>query len=268
MANSMETSKVELKHELLNALKNRELILYYQPQFNLTTTKFEGVEALIRWQHPQRGLLLPAEFIDAALEDEELIIPITQWVLQEACKQNKTWQKKGLPPMRMAVNITEKDIKHSDFVESVIKVLRETDLKPEFLEIELTENILIQDENIIHHIHQLKNLGVIIALDDFGTGYSSISYLKKIPIDRIKIAKMYIDNIHSNSDDAAIVRAIISLAEGLNIQVVAEGVESLKQLQLLTSNKSLEIQGFYFSEPLLPNELEKFFVLYKKKQNI
>lgn len=258
--------KDELKKELLAGLKNLEFVLYYQPQFNLATTKFEGVEALIRWRHPKRGLLLPTEFIPLA-EESGMIIRIGEWAIKAACLQNKMWQDKGLPQIRVAVNVSGRQFRHKDFVEFIINMLHEINLKPKYLELEITENIIIHDDDhkVIHAINRLKKLGVQIALDDFGTGYSSISHLKKIPIDRIKIDKTYIKNININSDDAAIVRAIIALATSLNLQVLAEGVESLKQLKMLLSQECKEVQGFYFSEPLSAEETEKFLKFYQDK---
>lgn len=260
------TNKEDLKAEILNGLKNQEFVLYYQPQFNLATTQFEGVEALIRWQHPKKGFLLPGDFVSFA-EESGLIVRIGEWVLKTACTQIKTWHDKGLPPIRVAVNISARQFQSKDFVESVMHLLEEINLKPKYLELEITENIIIHDDDhtIIHTIHRLKKLGVQIALDDFGTGYSSISYLKKIPIDRIKIDRTYIKNINTNSDDAAIVRAIIALATSLNLQVLAEGVESLKQLKMLLSQECKEVQGFYFSEPLPAEETEKFLRFYQDK---
>lgn len=265
MTNSSH-EKTKLKKELLAALKNDEFVLHYQPQFNLNTTKFESVEALIRWQHPKRGLLWPGDFIPIAEEDNELIIPISEWVLQTTCKQIQAWQSKGLPSIRIAVNVSQKDVAQKDFPRFISQTLKKNNLHPSCLEIELTENIIFQDEIITQNINKLKKIGVTIALDDFGTGYSNITLLKKIPIDKIKIAKEFIDNVHSNNDDAAIVRAILKLASSLNLQVVVEGVESLKQLQHFLTDKQLEFQGFYFSEPLPAEEVEKFLISYKNKQ--
>lgn len=254
----------ELKHALLKALKNQELTLHYQPQFNLGTSQFEGVEALIRWQHPTEGILQPAQFVHLA-EELGLIVRIGEWVIRTACHQIKAWHDRGLPTIRVAVNVSGRQFRHKDFVDFILKTLKEVDLKPHYLELEITENIIINDDEkrIIKSIHRLKKLGIQIALDDFGTGYSSISYLKKIPIDRIKIDKTFIENINTNNDDAAIVRAIIALANSLNLQVVAEGVESLKQLKMLLSQDCKEVQGFYFSEPLCALEVEKFLNFYQ-----
>lgn len=255
-----------LKIELLSALKNEEFVLYYQPQFNLASGLFEGVEALIRWQHPTKGLLLPMEFISVA-EESGLIVRIGEWVLRTACQQTKLWQEMGIPLLRIAVNISARQFKQKDFVELVMQIVKEANLKPQFLELELTENMTFpdDDEKMINAIRRLKKLGVLIALDDFGTGYSSISHLRKIPIDRIKIDKMYIQHIHSKAEDAAIVRAIIVLGQSLNLDVMAEGVETLEQLALLSSQECKEIQGFYFSEPLSSEEVEKFLLIHQNK---
>lgn len=265
----MSISHERVKIELLNAIKNHELILYYQPQFNLSTTKFESVEALIRWQHPVKGLLLPNDFIPIA-EESGLIVKIGEWSIKKACLQNKLWRDKGLPAIRIAVNVSGRQLQQRDFVEFIMNSLQEANVEAHYLELELTENIIIHDNNkkLISAIQRLKKLGVRLALDDFGTGYSSISHLKKIPIDRIKIDKTYIKNINVNNDDTAIVKAIISLAASLNIQVLAEGVESLKQLNTLLAHECQEAQGFYFSEPLPAEGVEKFLLFYQNKQFI
>ena len=265
MINSINNDH-DLKSELLLAAQKNEFILHYQPQFNLSTAKFEGVEALIRWQHPQRGLLMPGEFMPFAENDPELIIPLTEWVLKTACEQSRAWHAKGLPMIRVAVNVTQHDIDRLNFPEIILQILKKSSLAASCLEIELTENIIFRDEVAIDNIRKLKKIGVTIALDDFGTGYTSIVNLKKLPIDKIKIAKLFIDNVYSDNDDAAIVRAIIQLASTLNLQVVVEGVESLKQLQLFLTDKSIEFQGYYFSEPLPATEVEKFLMFYKNKQ--
>lgn len=254
----------ELKVELLRAIKNQELVLHYQPQFNLATTQFEAVEALIRWQHPKRGLLLPAAFLSVA-EESGFLVRMGEWVLRTACMQNKAWQEKGLNPIRVAVNISGKQFHQKDFVEMVMRVLEETRMKPQYLELELTENIIIHDDDgkVIQKIHRLKNLGVIITLDDFGTGYSSISHLRKFPVDRIKIDKTYIQNTIHSADDAAIVQAIIALANSLNLRVLAEGVESYPQLAFLMPHAQIEIQGFYFSKPAPAKEIEEFLLHYQ-----
>ncbi len=253
-----------LKAELINALKNHEFVLYYQPQYNLVTTRCEGVEALIRWHHPVRGLLYPDEFIPIA-EKSEIISRIGEWVLRTSCLQARTWLDKGFPNLRMAVNVSGRQLRNHKFIDLIRDLLQEYSLKPESLELELNENIIFHndDKKIIQALERLHEMGVQIALDDFGTGFSSISYLKKIPIDRIKIDKSFIDKIHTNNDDAAIVKAIITLAMTLKIQVIAEGVETLKQLQTLTANEGVGVQGFYISQALPVEEVEKFLLLYQ-----
>ena len=253
-----------LQAELVQALKNNEFILYYQPQFNLVTSQLDALEALIRWQHPARGLLLPGEFIPLA-ETSGLIVPIGEWVLKTACAQNKIWRDKGLPAVRMAVNVSGLQIQQENFIDIVANLLQENAIHPSFLEIELTENIILNNETtIVPQIHKLKSLGVSIALDDFGTGYSSISHLKKIPVDRIKIDKSFVQRIIEDESDATIVRAIITLAEGLNLQVLAEGVETLKQLQALLALECKEVQGFYFSEALTAIDVEVILINYNR----
>lgn len=247
-----------LKSELLKATKQNEFVLYYQPQFDVVNSKCDGVEALLRWQHPTRGLLLPAEFL-AVAESTGCIVKIGEWVLREACKQNKKWQNKGLPPIRVAVNLSRKQLNRDNFVDQVAEILEETKLEPKYLELELTENIILHNEDkVVEQIHRLKSLGVCIALDDFGSGYSSISHLKKIPVDRVKIDKSFIDDIYKNDKDLAIVKAIITLATGLKLQVIAEGVETLAQIKTLLSQDCGDLQGFYFSEAILPDEVEVF----------
>jgi EAL domain-containing protein (putative c-di-GMP-specific phosphodiesterase class I) len=254
--------KAQLAQSLKNALINQEFRLLYQPQYNLHSGRFLGVEALIRWQHPEFGLLSPQHFIDLAEESDE-IISIGTWVIHSACRQLKKWHDNGLDLIKIAVNVSSKQFQHPDFIPSLLDALEEFNIAPEFLEIEINENVILhEDQKIIETIHQLKDLGIQIALDDFGTGYSSISHLKKIPIDRIKIDKTFIENISSNQNDAAIVKAIIALAMCLNIQVVAEGVETLHQLKQLLSERCTEAQGFYFSVPLTEFEIENFLSYY------
>ncbi|EKD71837.1 MAG: diguanylate cyclase/phosphodiesterase with PAS/PAC sensor(s) [uncultured bacterium] len=247
------------KSDIINALQNQELVLFYQPQFNLKTSRFEGVEALIRWQHPNDGLIMPDDFLSLA-EEWDVIADIGQWVLEKACFQNKRWQDNGLTPIRIAVNVYDKQFQQQNFVDVVLDVLKRSQLNPKYLELEIAENTIIHDNDadVISRINCLRNLGVIITLDDFGTGFSSISHLKKIHVDRLKIDKSFIKNIHTNPDDAAIVRAIIALASGMNMQALAEGVEKQEQLELLLAYDCHEVQGFYFAEALSAKETEDF----------
>lgn len=245
--------------ELLNAIKDHEFILFYQPQFNLVTSTFEGIEALIRWQHPERGLILPDEFIGIA-EKSDLIVEIGEWVLRTACLQFKRWQDQGLSPIRIGVNVSDRQLKQQTFADFVVNTLNEINLSPNCLELELSENMIISDDDqmTIQMLHKLNKLGILIALDDFGTGNSSYDYLKRIPVDRIKIDKSYIRDIHHNHLNEEAVKSLIQLAAELNLQLVAEGVETLVQLQMLLTHQCTEIQGYYYSEPLPAKQVETF----------
>lgn len=254
--------------ELHNALRNNEFLLYYQPQFNVDTSKFEGLEALIRWQHPHRGLMSPATFLPVA-EQSDLIVLMGEWVLNTACRQIKDWLNKGLPAMRVAVNVAERQCKHTSFASMVLGTLQEIGLDPGFLELELNENILIHDDDhsTICMLEQLSKAGIMIALDDFGAGRSNIGQLKTLPVNRIKIDKTFIDNINRSRNDAMLVTALIKLAANSNIEIVAEGVETLMQLNLLVAKECKIIQGYYFSEPLPGLEIENFLIHYQRSIN-
>lgn len=253
--NAHTLEQLDQEMNLRHAIKNGELFLCYQPQFDLTAEKLVAVEALVRWQHPKKGMLLPIDFIPLA-EQTGLILEIGEWVLHTACAQNKAWQDEGLPPIRVAVNVTAQQFRQQNLVEVVKKVLRDTGLKPQYLEIELTENVIISSMEIMKTVTALKELGINIAIDDFGTGYSSLSYLKKIPLDRLKIDSSFIQHIQSKNDDEVIIRAIIAMAKNLELEVLAEGVETENQLNFLKSNQCEEIQGFYYSKPLTAFELK------------
>ena len=252
--------------DLLKAISRDEFLLYYQPQFHVETGKFESMEVLLRWQHPEYGLIMPQDFVPLA-EETKLIIPIGEYVLRKACQQCKHWHDKGLPFLRIAVNVSWTQIQLGQLDLVVGEVLEEIGLDAKWLELELTENILLHgtQAKLIDSINRIKKMGVTVTLDDFGTGYSSISHLKVIPIDRIKIDKSYIENIHTNGDDLAIVRAIIALGDSLNLKVMAEGVETLRQMKLLSGEGCMEMQGFYFSEPIPADEFERFIVFYQTR---
>jgi diguanylate cyclase len=261
--NQNTLERLELENQLFRAIKHNEFILHYQPEFNLKTGKIEGVEALIRWQHPERGLISPLEFIPIA-EESGQILQIGEWVLRKACKQNKMWQDQGYPKFRMAVNVARNQIEeHEELVSKVQDSLKESGLEPKYLEIELSENIIIHTSEIIETVVSLKQLGVSIALDDFGTGYSNLSYLKKLPVDRLKIDREFTDNIDSNSDDESIVRAVLAVAKSLSIEVIAEGIETEGQFNFLSKEGCHEGQGYYFCKPLSGRDFEEFMKNYQ-----
>jgi EAL domain-containing protein (putative c-di-GMP-specific phosphodiesterase class I) len=240
------------------ALERQEFALHYQPKINLRTGEISGAEALIRWTHPVRGPVSPAQFIPVA-EDCGLILPIGQWVLREACKQARAWADAGLPLSTMAVNISSMEFRDDNFLESVFAILRETGLDPRSLELDLTESVLMKRaESAASVLKTLRASGVQIAVDDFGTGYSSLSYLRKFPINALKIDQPFVRQISSTPDDTAIVTAVISMGRSLKLRVVAEGVETREELEFLQSHHCDEAQGYYFSRPVLP---EKFATL-------
>src|SRR6185369_9662107 len=247
-----------LETSLRRALEREELFLVYQPQLNLNTGEVVGMEALLRWRHPDLGDLLPAEFIPLA-EETGLIIPIGEWVLKAACAQNKSWQDSGYLPLRMAVNISGGQFRQQNFVEMVAGILKETGLEAARLELELTESMVMHNASAtVTLLCELKTMGVSLSIDDFGTGYSSLSYLKHFPIDRVKIDRSFVRDITSNPDDAAIAAAIIAMSHSLNLKVTAEGVEHQEQLEFLSSRGCDEIQGFLLTPPLSAEGLTLF----------
>jgi len=247
---------LEMETGLRHAIEKNQLFLRYQAQYDTHCNTLVAVEALVRWQHPEKGEILPMEFIPIA-EETGLIVPLGEWVLREACRQNKAWQDAGFPPIRVAVNITSRQLRQLNFVDLVKNVLKDTGLAPEYLELELTENAIINNTVIMEVLKTIKNIGVKIAVDDFGTGYSSLNYLRNLPLDRLKIDKSFIENIQINHSDEVIIKAIIEMAHGLKLEVLAEGVETKNQLKFLTSRKCFDIQGYYFGKPLMPEDLEK-----------
>jgi diguanylate cyclase (GGDEF)-like protein/PAS domain S-box-containing protein len=244
-----------LENDLRQAIVNKELVLYYQPQIDLSTGQLFGMEALLRWQHPERGLVPPDEFIPFA-EDSGLIVPIGTWVLQTACKQARTFLEAGIPPFRMCVNISMQQFKKPDFPELVLRTLEETGFAAEFLELEVTESIAMENaEETISHLSRLRQKGVRVAIDDFGTGYSSLSHLKHLPIDTLKIDKEFVAEVMTDPYDFSIVEAILSLASSLNLDVVAEGIETKEQNQTLSRLGCQIGQGYFFCRPLPIDEL-------------
>jgi predicted signal transduction protein with EAL and GGDEF domain len=240
------------------ALERGEFSLWYQPKIALGTRAIVGVEALLRWRHPERGFIPPAEFVPIA-EDTGLILPIGQWVLREACRQSREWLESGLADLPVAVNISALEFRSQSFVESVRETLRTSGLPPRYLELELTESVLMQHaEPTVSMLKSLKALGVHIAVDDFGTGYSSLSYLRQFPVDSLKVDQSFVHAISSKSQDAVIVKAVISMGSSLGKRVIAEGVETREQLNFLTGAGCEEAQGYYFSRPLLPHKFAAF----------
>jgi diguanylate cyclase (GGDEF)-like protein/PAS domain S-box-containing protein len=246
-----------LENELRHALERREFAMHYQPKVNLHSGAITGIEALIRWHHPQRGLVLPAQFIPIA-EECGFIVPIGQWVLRESCQQAKLWQDAGLPSVRMAVNVSTVELRAKDFLTGLRDILMETGLDPLHLELELTETFLMQDmTSTAAVLRAINELGVRLTLDDFGTGYSSLSHLKRFPIGTLKIDQSFVRNVTTDADDASIVSAVINMAKSLDMCVVAEGVETPQQLAFLREQNCPEGQGYYFNRPVTAREFTK-----------
>jgi EAL domain-containing protein (putative c-di-GMP-specific phosphodiesterase class I) len=242
--------RLELENNLRRGLERDQFMIHYQPQADLETGRIVGMEALVRWQHPELGVISPGDFIPLA-EDTGLIMPLGEWVLRTACAQYKGWQEEGLTPLRMSVNVSARQFQQPNLVRTVARVLRETELDAQFLELELTEIAVMNDpDRAITTLRQLKEMGIKISIDDFGTGYSSLSYLKRFPIDVLKIDRSFVRDITTDPDDEAICMSIIELAHNLNLRVIAEGVETEAQLGFLRLLKCNEMQGYLFSKPL------------------
>jgi diguanylate cyclase (GGDEF)-like protein/PAS domain S-box-containing protein len=252
--NAHAVERHSLERGLRNAVEREEFELHYQPKINLTTGALIGVEALIRWRHPQRGLVLPAQFIPIA-EECGLIVEIGRWVLREACRQARAWQDAGLPVIRLAINISAVELRTKDFVAGVRAILTDTGLDPHCLEFELTETFLMEASGSTAAVLQaLKDMGLQIALDDFGTGYSSLSFLRRFPIDTVKIDRSFVRDMTTDADDASIVRAVIGMGKSLHLHVVAEGVETREQLAFLRRHRCPAGQGFHFGRPVVAAE--------------
>lgn len=246
--------RLALASGLHHALEWEEFVLHYQPQVDLRTGRLVGMEALLRWNHPEEGLIPPMEFIPVA-EETGLIVPIGEWVLKTACTQIKVWGKQGFPPLRVAVNLSMQQVNHQVLIETVRRALAEAGIEPQYLDLELTESILMKSAQTTACIEALDEIGVNFSLDDFGTGYSSLSYLKRFPIDHLKIDRSFVRDIATDPDDAAIVKAVIAMARALGMKVIAEGVETSEQLELLRGEGCDMIQGYYCSKPLPADEL-------------
>jgi len=235
---------------LRTAIASKEFALEYQPQVDLQSGSIFAVEALVRWHHPKLGVVPPAKFIPLA-EESGLIVPLGDWILREACRQNRAWQDAGMAPITMCVNVSARQFRERTWVSRVADALRETGLEPKYLELELTESMLMRDvPQAIATMHELQALGVQFSIDDFGTGYSSLSALKSFPVARLKIDQSFVRNLPSDANDRSIAMAVISLGQKLNMKVIAEGVETEAQLTFLRDNHCDEIQGFHFSKPV------------------
>ncbi|MDP4146505.1 MAG: EAL domain-containing protein [Bacillota bacterium] len=253
--------KTEIEAKLRHAIKNNEFEIHYQPQVDSSTGQVVSLEALIRWNNSELGNISPLEFIPIA-EETGLIIPIGEWVLKTACRQNKKWKDKGYSYETIAVNISPIQLQQDDFVYKVKKILEQTSLPPECLELEITENAVMKSlDSTVNILHELHEMGVKTALDDFGTGYSSLSYLKTLPIDTLKIDKSFIDDIGNKPFEESITEGIILLAHKMKLDIIAEGVELKEQLDILKNKKCDKIQGYYFSKPRNPKEIEKILKL-------
>jgi EAL domain-containing protein (putative c-di-GMP-specific phosphodiesterase class I) len=237
------------------ALAEKQLFLMYQPQSDVATGKIVGLEALLRWQHPELGLVPPDKFIRIA-ENSGQIMAIGEWVLRTACAQAQKWQDEGLPAVSVAVNVSAVQFRQKGFCGLVRKVLYETGLAPQYLELELTESLLLSNGDLtLSVVQELKTMGLKLAIDDFGTGYSSFNYLKQFRVSKLKIDRIFIQDVAVNPDDAAITAAIISMAKSLHLKVIAEGVETEAQMSFLRTHRCDEIQGYYFSPPLAVDDV-------------
>lgn len=257
--------RVVLESDLRRALDRREFVVHYQPQVNIDTGQVVGMEALVRWQHPERGVVLPADFIGVA-EETGLIVQLGEWVLRSACSQLKAWQQLGLPPVRVAVNLSARQFQLRDLKNIVALALEETGLDPHCLHLEITESVAMQDaEYTISLLRELREMGVQIAIDDFGTGHSSLSYLTRFPIDVLKIDRSFVTDLTTDPNDAAIASTIIAMAHNLNLKVIAEGVETKEQLAILWQHQCDEMQGYLFSKPVPAEEAETILRRHQRR---
>lgn len=257
LMNASAFERLVMENSLRHAIQRQEFVIYYQPLMDLASGRLAGMEALLRWKHPELGLVYPEEFIPLA-EETGIIVPLGEWVLTNACRQNKKWQDAGLPQLRMSVNLSARQINEEGFVGTVAQVLKDTGLDPQFLELEVTESIALQnEERVVAVLRELQAMGIRIAMDDFGTGYSSLSYLKKLPIHSLKIDQSFVRDLTTDPNDAAIASTVIVLGHNLNLSVTAEGVENQEQLDFLRKQRCDSIQGHLFSHPLPKDEVEK-----------
>ncbi|MCU1350611.1 MAG: diguanylate cyclase/phosphodiesterase with sensor(s), partial [Acidobacteria bacterium] len=256
---SFDTSagRLALERSLHHAFERNEFVLHYQPMVEIASNRLVGAEALVRWNHPEHGLMMPDEFIPVA-EECQLIVPLGEWVLRTACLQMKAWHDAGHGPLRVAVNLSPRQFQQRDLTSMVERVLAETQLSPEYLDLEITETAAMQNIDLsLQVMNRLKEMGIHISIDDFGTGYSSLNYLKRFPIDTVKIDQDFVRDLSRDASDAAIITAVISMARALKLRVIAEGVETQEQLAFLQREQCAEMQGFLYSHPLPAGEFEE-----------
>lgn len=266
--NARAAERQLLENGLRHAIEREQFVLHYQSKINLATGAIVGVEALVRWCHPERGLILPGQFL-AIAEESGLIVPIGRWVMTECCNRARAWRDAGLPPIRMAINISAVELRTKGFVSGVRAMLTQAKLEPSDLELELTETFLLQNaDSTAAVLEALKDVGVRLALDDFGTGYASLSHLRRFPIDTLKIDRSFVRDIAMDSDDASIVRAVIGMGKSLDMQVVAEGVETSEQFDFLRQQGCPEGQGYYFSEPIVAAEFARNLGRHPSRQRL
>ena len=252
--NARARHRLDVESNIRRALSNGEFLVYYQPKINVNNRRVSGMEALVRWRDPYRGMISPGEFIPVA-EESGLIEQIGQWVLEETCAQNCRWQSEGLSPVRASVNVSARQFRNRNFVSSVEEILARTGLEPRWLELEITESMLMGDmASIVARMENLRRLGVSLSIDDFGTGYSSLSYLSSFPVTTLKIDRAFIIDVQTNPQAAEIARAIIGLSRGLNLEIVAEGAEEIEQIDFLRQHGCDLVQGFFYSKPLPAEE--------------
>ncbi|WP_129600809.1 sensor domain-containing protein [Anaerophilus nitritogenes] len=257
--NQKALEKLTIENDMHKALERKEFVLYYQPQVEATTGRIIGVEALIRWNHPQKGMIPPGEFISLA-EETGFIVPLGEWVIYEACRQGRLWEEKGLKGIQISVNLSPLQFQQKNIIEKIKSILEKTGMKAENLEIEITESgAMINPDFTIELLKEMKKMNIKVAIDDFGTGYSSLSYFTKFPIDKMKIDQSFIRNICSDDRNRAIVLAIINIAKSLGLSCIAEGVETQDELDLLIEYECEQIQGYFFSRPISPTSFEELY---------
>jgi EAL domain-containing protein (putative c-di-GMP-specific phosphodiesterase class I) len=256
--NERELERLQMDADLRRAIERDEFMLYYQPKVSLRSGEIIGVEALLRWRHPERGLVMPNDFIPM-LEESGLIVPAGEWVLRAACKQIRVWKEEGIEPVPIAVNLSAKQFAHQDVARLVDSALHAYEIDPRFLEVEITESAAMQNaDNTIVTLAKLKGQGISVAIDDFGTGYSSLNYLQRFPLDSLKLDRSFVIGLPGDLNGVSIALAVITMAHSLGLKVVAEGVETKEQLAFLTAHECDEVQGYYFSRPLPAAECSEF----------